>query len=371
MSNPQILHIITRSEWGGAQRIVELLATRSEADADVLCAPDGPLVERLERFDIPVYERSSLVRQPSPTKDAKALASITKLLRTEDYDVVHCHSTKAGLIGRVAAAIAQVPVVFTVHGWGFYNTEINSLRPAIAGIERLLAAITDTIVCVSQNDYEQGRKRGILSSDQDMVIRNGIPPVTPSEGPSVRETFGIHPETVVIGSLGRLAEQKDPLSILQTGNTLAGSGLDVATILIGDGPLRKECERFATNSEATLHVAGFREDALRLLAGFDIFLLPSRFEGLPLTVLEAMHLGVPVIAYDVGGVAEAIIDEKTGKIIEPGNFDEFIESTKALLQNGERRQELGKSAHEHAKKKFCAKRMIRDYDMVYEEAAYT
>lgn len=366
MSADRILQVITRSDWGGAQRIVESLSRRLDGVTDVACGPGGRLIDRLADSDVTVHPQPHLRSAPHPA-DLLAYRDLRRLLADGDFDIVHGHSTKAGALARVAAARAGVPSVFTVHGWGFYNTGYGALRPLVVRGERLLARHTDRIVCVSENDRQQGRAHGVLSPGVGTVIHNGIPPRsgTPDRG-RLRREFGIAPGTPVVGAIARLAEQKNPLGILRATRRLRDRGHEFATVLIGSGPLSRDCRAFVEEHDMeNTFLPGFRDDALELLPEFDVFLLPSRFEGFPLTVLECLHAGVPVVAHDVGGVPEAIDDGVTGVVVPPDGVEAFINGVETLLERPERRRHMGRRAQQVAGARFTEDRMVAQYRDLY------
>jgi glycosyltransferase involved in cell wall biosynthesis len=367
LTEANILHIITRSDWGGAPRIVKLLASGCKANTAVACGTGGKLIDELQAEEITVFEQPSLQSPIDPIADARAFASLYRLLRHESFDLVHCHSTKAGLLGRLAAKLAGTKTMFTVHGWGFYNIDYSRTAPVIARGERVIARITDALVCVSNNDLAEGRKHGIMQRTESTVIHNGIPPVSiPTDRRTLYQEVGIEPETTVVGAIARLAPQKNPLGIIRAGGELQQQREDVASVLIGDGPLAEECERYADEHDVDIHLLGFHEHALDLLVDFDVFLLPSWFEGFPLTMLECLHAGVPVVAYDVGGVAEAINDGETGFVVAPGNEEAFVDRIERLVLNPERREKMSTSAKTVAADQYNAERMVTDYERVYE-----
>ncbi|MFC4357714.1 glycosyltransferase [Halobium salinum] len=363
-----VLHVVTRSTWGGAQKVVHLLATRGHANASVACGGGGRLISELRTSRIPVFRLPAFRSSPAPLSDTRTLLRLLEILREHSFDLVHCHSTKAGLVGRLASLFSGVPTVFTVHGWGFYNTSYGSLRPLLVHGERALARGTTALVCVSENDRREGCERGILQNARTEVIHNGVPPYTPAPNSSpLWNELDIDDDVPVIGAVLRLAPQKDPLAILRVAKRLRGRGHPVSTVLIGDGPLAEDCKRFVRNNGMEdVHLLGFRQDALPLLADLDAFLLPSRFEGFPLTVLETMHLGVPIVAYDVGGVSEALSDRETGRVVLPGDEAAFTDAVEELVVNKTRRREMGDAARRRARNRFTAERMVADYDRLYD-----
>jgi glycosyltransferase involved in cell wall biosynthesis len=362
-----VLHVITDSTWGGAQRIVQLLATRTGGNATVACNTGGRLVDELRDAGVAVVEFPSLQSAPDPVADVRVLARLTGHLRRSAYDLVHCHSTKAGALGRVAAAIAGLPTVFTVHGWGFYNTEYGKLAPLVRWGERGLARVTDEIVCVSAHDRRIGRRHGIVPPGTGRVVHNGIDPFdVPADRVTLPALCGFDAERPVVGSIGRLSHQKRPEAVIEVGERLVDRGHDPAVVLIGDGPRMDACRRRARTADVDVHLLGFREDALALLTDFTAFTLPSRFEGLPLTVLECLHAGVPVVASDVGGVAEAIDEGETGHVVPPDRLDLFADRVEALLADRTRRATMAENCRTAATR-FDAERMVQAYDDIYSD----
>ena len=366
LADANILQIITRSDWGGAPLVVKLLATRSEANTAVACGTGGRLIDELHQEDIPVFEQPSLQSPPDPVADARAFADLYRLLRRESFDLVHCHSTKAGLLGRLAARLAGVPTIFTVHGWGFYNTGYDRAAPVIAYGERALARITDAIVCVAENDFIEGRNHGIIDHTETTVIYNGIPPLSsPRDRLTLSEEADIEADSLVIGAIARLDPAKNPIEMLRIGSELQHRGHEVEFVIIGDGPLAGKCEQYADEHDIDVHFLGFYMRARELLEDFDVFLMPSRFEGFPITVLECLHAGVPVVAYDVGGIAEAVTDGETGFVIPSGDRETFIDRVEELVADPKHRKAMSANAETVAQTHYTAKRMVADYERVY------
>lgn len=363
-----VLHVITGEEWGGAPRVVELLATRCRGTAAVACASNPRTVERFEHHGLSVHPQPRLQSAPAPVSDVRAFRQLCSLVGDGRFDLVHCHSTKAGVLGRLAARLTGTPTVFTVHGWGFYNTEYERLAPVIARLERVLARLTDSVVCVSSHDRAVGRQRGILASVDDRVIHNGIPRVEPPAVEDPLAEVGVDSDGVVVGSVGRLVEQKRPTDLIAVGETLRARGHDADVVWIGDGDLAERCRRRAapTAAERT-HFVGFREDAMTLATGFDVFVVPSRFEGFPVTVLEAMRLGLPVVAYDVGGVGDAVVDGETGYLVAAGDREAMVDRIERLLRDPELADRMGTRGARRAAERFSVDRMVAGYERVYRE----
>ena len=366
ITDVSILHVITRSDWGGAPRIVKLLATGMKADVAVACGTGGRLIDKLQTEGVPVFEQPLLQSPPELVADTHAFIDLIRLLRRESFDLIHCHSTKAGILGRIAARIAGTPVVFTVHGWGFYNTRYKRSAPAVVCGEKALAQITDAVVCVSENEFVEGQNHGIIQRAESIVIYNGVPPRSVSANHlTLYDETNINPGTTIVGAIARLVPQKDPLSIIRVGEELKNRGHDIATVLIGEGPLFEECVQYIDQHDLNAYVLGFHEHAQELLFDFDIFLMPSRFEGFPLATLESLHAGVPVIAYDTGGVAEAVVNGETGFVVEGGDETQFVARAEQLLTNADLRREMGRRGRTLARKHYTSNRMIAEYEKIY------
>ncbi len=368
MGRSRVLLLVTLSEWGGAQHVVYLLARhlRQHYDVSVACAPGGQLVERLGREGVRVIAVPEFVRALHPWRDLAALVRLVRLIRQERYDIVHAHSTKAGFLGRLAARLAGVPVVlFTAHGWAFTEGRVWWKRAALALVERFCGLLSTTLVCVSRHDHDLARRFRVASAGRLVTIRPGVDPapfgrVDPR---AARLALGIRSGPVV-GFIGRLARPKEPLDLLE-----AMSRLSQGTLLIaGAGPLRPKIERFARRHalEDRVLLLGSREDVPDLLAAMDIFVLPSRWEGLPLAVIEAMMAGLPVLATAVGGVPELVEDGVTGLLVPPRDPEALAWALARLLSDPPLRRRMGAAGREKALREFRIDRMLEETSRLYE-----
>ena len=368
----KVLQIITLSEWGGAQQICYDLATKlpnDEFTVEVACAPGGVLVEELEKSGIKVQRINSLKRDFSPIQDLKCLFQLYSLIRRGKYQIVHCHSTKAGILGRIAAWLARVPrIYFTVHGWGFYNEqEYGWAQRILILAERLCAHLSTKIICVSENDLKQGLARKIARAGKFTLIRNGVAMENLNRTGSLRREINATDEEVVFGMVARLHYPKDPILYLKAAKMVLESNGGCHFVLIGDGSLYDECLEFVSKSglESRVHVLGFRKDARFLYSDFDVFVLSSLFEGLPLTVIEAMFAGLPVVASNVGGIPELVSDGRNGFLTIPGNPEDLAQKMLLLVEDTTLRKRMGQESRKIAESLFTLDRMIEEYSNLY------
>jgi len=409
----KILQVITLSETGGAQKVLyHLVAGLSPAvfDVTVACAPGGELGRWLRELGwVRVVEMPHLCRNISPRRDLAAFLALYRLMRRERFDVVHCHSSKAGIIGRLAARLAGVKkVIFTAHGWGITPEQSRAARFLYTWAERLAGLASTWVVCVSRADWERGVKERLAPAAKLKVIYNGVPrpPGGAEKRGALRAELGLPADALVVGTVGRLCAQKDPLFFLEVARLLlSGSGggapfrddsavdsfpLPAAAsppatvcrelpelsaglsekllfILIGDGPLKQKCLAFIDRYDLRrrIFLLGAREDAARLLAGFDVFCLFSRWEGLPLTILEAMQRGLPVAAAAVGGVPELVREGETGFLVPPGDVGRAARAVAALLKDPGLRRRMGEAGRRAAREKFSLAEMVAGYQYLY------
>ncbi|TEB04623.1 putative glycosyltransferase EpsD [Pelotomaculum schinkii] len=380
MKPVRILYIITLSEIGGAQKVVYHLAAGLEPglfDIAVACAPGGELVGWLRGLPetIEVFELPELKRDISPLDDFKALWKLYSIIRKGNFDIVHCHSSKAGILGRLAARLAGVPAIyFTAHGWGLHAYQNWVARLFFIWAERLAGTVSTKVICVSEADLIKGKALKLAPAEKFTLIHNGLPEPDQNDG-LLRGEFGFSKEDMVIGTVARLAPQKDPIFLLQVAerilsrqNSYAGQRQPFF-VMIGDGPLRSSCKAYLTAKgiDKSVFLLGSREEAACLMRDFDVFVLFSRWEGLPLTIIEAMLGGCPVAATKVGGVSELVEDGKTGLLIDESDLAAAEAALMDLIANPPRRRAMGKAGRERALRLFSIDKMIQKYRDLYLE----
>jgi glycosyltransferase involved in cell wall biosynthesis len=384
----KIITLITRLIRGGAQRIaLDVTAHLRDRghEAVLWCGPqtgpEGSLHEEAAARGVPVRLFDDLRREIDLMHDARALRSLTAALRDERPDWLHTHSSKAGILGREAARRAGVVcVAHTVHGWGFTRETPWWLRRLYVSLERRQATHRregDLLLFVSATDREEGWKLGILPPDQGTLVLPGInlEPFADSarmaeERKRIRGHIGCG-EAVLGGFLGRLAPQKDPALVLDVAERLSGEFPSLRWLMVGEGPLGARLRRQAEANPVLpgrVHWAGLQADPLPWLSAMDLLVLPSRWEGTPLTVMEAMAAGLPIVASDIPGVRALLQPGETlGVLAEPGSVVGFTHAVAGLVRDESRRRELGEAARRQASAHFSRQLMLERIEALYLE----
>jgi glycosyltransferase involved in cell wall biosynthesis len=351
----RVLHAITRLIVGGAQKNTLFTAARLDPrrfEVEVLSGPqtgsEGSLIEEAREQGIPLTILPDLVRQVSPTQDWKTLQALTRIIRQGDYAIVHTHSSKAGILGRLAARRAGAPIiVHTVHGWSFHDYMPALTRRIFILLERWTARSSDALVVVAEKDIEKGLQAGIGRREQYHLIRSAIPleafDPRQIDRVAIRNELGLPPEAPVLGTIGRFSEQKNPLDWVRVAGIIGRERPEARFLLVGDGPLRPQVEALlkqeGLSNRAVL--TGLRRDTARLLGAMDVFLLTSLWEGLPRTIPEAQAMGLPVIANRADGAAEAIQEGISGYLCRPGDLQGTAGRVLTLLDDPVLRAEMG------------------------------
>jgi glycosyltransferase involved in cell wall biosynthesis len=296
-------------------------------------------------------------RDVSPLRDVLALLELVRLCRRERPDVVHTNSSKAGVLGRTAAWLARVPVrIFTVHGWAFSaSTGLASRLYLLA--DRLMRPLTTLVVCVAENEREVGLRARTCRAERTLVVRNAV---DVEAAPRAGHTNAV-PRLV---SVGRLSYPKDFPTFL---DALARLGdREYRALVVGDGPDRAALEEeLRRRPNPRLELAGERDAVPVLLAESDVFVLSSRSEGLPMSVLEAMAAGLPVVASRVGGVPELIGEDEAGFLVPPGEPAALAVALARLLDDVELRRRVGEAARRRAAERFDLRRFHREHLELY------
>ncbi len=357
----KVLYAIARAVPGGAQTHVLDLIThaRDEVEAGLVTFESGFLAERAREMGLPVWVVPAPVDAISPLRDLSAVRGIARVIREFGPDLVHAHSTKSGVIARVAARMAQTPAVFTAHGWAFTEGASSKRRRLAIIIERMVAPLARRIICVSQYDRELALRCGVGDPDRIVLVHNGIP---------ASEHHASYPErqTVRCVMVARFSPPKDQAALIEALREVD----DLELWLVGDGELLEESKATASalGVDDRVRFLGSRSDVPELLADCDVYALASRYEGLPYTILEGMRAGLPVVASDVGGVGEAVVDGETGLLVPSGDGQALAAALRRLVESPEERRRMGEAGRRRCEEEFTLSGMVEATLAVYSSA---
>jgi glycosyltransferase involved in cell wall biosynthesis len=345
---PRLLVVITLAQVGGAQTYVTRLLPALATHFDVTVAAHGPGPLRDETLAVGgrFVELRHVRRPVSPWRDVAGLFELMRLFRTERPDIVHLNSSKAGLLGCVAAFLTRVPVrIFTVNGWVFswYSGVASRLY---LWADRAIGLLATSVICVADQERELGLAARTCRFDRTVVIHNAV-----DVGAALRASRnGTRPVTLV--SVGRLKAPKDFVTLVKALAQLEPGSF--RGLVVGDGPDRAliETEIGGLGLSDLVELCGERDDVHELLALADVFVLSTRSEGLPLSILEAMAAGLPVVASAVGGVPELVVDGETGLLVPPDDVAALAAALERLVREPERRRRMGDAGRHRAEAHF-------------------
>jgi glycosyltransferase involved in cell wall biosynthesis len=383
-----VLHIITRFDRGGSARNTFLTAIghdRKRFRVGLVHGRPGPLTSEesaltkvdlklLSQAGVRVFEVPTLVREVRPILDARAMLALWCLFRRERPALVHTHTSKAGVVGRLAALLARVPVVIhTPHGhifYGYYGTVASAI---IRLLERLLAKITDRIVTLTDRGAQEHVRYGIAGAEKFATIHSGIDLAhfrSVQVDPAVkRKELGLPPEGLIVGTVGRLVPIKGLEWLLKAASRVLAEFPQACFVIIGDGPMLGELMQLTSKLGIGLRMVfvGAREDVPECLAALDLFVLPSLNEGMGRVLLEAMAVGCPVVATRVGGIPDIVADGTTGLLVPPRDDRALAEAILTLLRDRSRRAAYGEAARRHVDGRFDVETMVRNIERLYDE----
>ena len=374
----RILHVITLLELGGAQQNTLFCTAhhdRERFEVGLLAGRGGMLDDDAQGIpDARVRLVPWLRHSISPFWDLLALFRLRAHLREAQVDLVHTHSSKAGILGRLAAWWAGVPaVVHTVHGWSFNDMQGVLQRRAYIALERLAAKFTDRILVVAEAHRDCGLRHGIGTPEQYAVLRSGIDvqAFSTRRRPRdvVRRELGFNGEHTVVGTIACLKPQKAPLDFVRAAAAAHAQNEMLRFFIAGDGRLQPqvESEIHDRGMQGIIVTLGWRDDVADLLHASDVFLLTSLFEGLPRVVLQAMAAGVPVVATAVDGTPEVVEDGVTGLLTPPGDPVAAAERVLRMASDAELRTRCVDEARRRLTGEFDIHGMVQELDRLYAE----
>jgi glycosyltransferase involved in cell wall biosynthesis len=324
----------------------------------------GFLTEAAGQMGIRWHILPDLVQPMRPLQDVRALVECYRLIRAVRPDVVHTHTSKAGVIGRAAARLARVPAVFTAHTWCFAEAASWKWKAVGIPLERIAARCASRIITVSDANRALAVDHHIAGPDKFITVHNGI-----ADCPHRAQPGNVAGEAPRIVMVARFSEQKAQSLLI---DAVAGIRQPFRLLLVGDGPARPaveaQVERYVLRDR--VEFTGNRLDIPEILAASHIFALFTKWEGFPISILEAMRAGLPVVASDVNGVREAVADGSTGFTVPPGDVAAFRLRLELLLRDASLRERMGAASRRRFEREFTVGRMLQRVAEVYRSAVW-
>lgn len=378
----KVLYIITKSNWGGAQRHVFDLATnlpKEEYDIVVAAGGSGSLLKKLEEVGVKTIPIPKLERDPDIIKDFSSIKLIFNIIRTERPDILHLHSTKVGGIGALIARYASLlsyfgpttqrlrpKIIYTAHGWAFKENRPPFQKLIIYLYSWLTIILNHKTIVVSEDDLIKSPK--FLTRGKITMIHNGIAPFQylPRVEAQKKVFAGasIYPNNLIVGTISELHKNKglsyviDAIAELKSQNADKENPIMYSIVSDGEEKSNLLSQIKTKNLQDSVFLAGFVPDANKYLSAFDLFIFPSLKEGLPYALLEAGSIGLPIIATSIGGAKDIITDMETGILIRPKDIKEIANALRFFIQNPEKIAGFGGKLRKRIANEFSLEKMI-------------
>jgi glycosyltransferase involved in cell wall biosynthesis len=387
----KILHIITRLDMGGSAqntlltclnlgRKFEMVLVSGHSQESNMTDPEIEAVERqindARVNGVKIVQISFLLRRISPVADIRALCDLVRIIKTEKPDIVHTHTSKAGILGRLAAIIGRVPlIVHTPHGHVFFGHFRPTLARIFLWIERLVAPITDRVVALTEGELRDYTDLKIYPSAKLVKIHSGVEVERFKQNSDnvvdKKRSLGLNLNDCIVGFIGWLLPIKGPMYLLNAMKEVWQEHNDVSLVFIGKGGLDVELrtEALKINANGRVKFLGWRNDIEQVLPLFDILVLPSLNEGMGRVLVEAMAAGKPIVASKVGGIPDLVKHDHNGLLVPPGNEKALAASIKQLINDPRKAKMMGQRGRELCTQ-FSLEAMLEKVDKLYCELSY-
>ncbi len=377
------MHIITRMVKGGAQEDVLDLVVRVDNKQFISTlvtgpsdGPEGSLDEKARRLGADICIVPSLVRDISPFKDLAALFSLVRIIRAQKPDIVHTHTSKAGIIGRIAAWIARTPVVIhSPHGHVFHGYYGKSTTFAFILLERWCARLATKLIMITENERTDHLNLQIAPESKFTVIHSGVDmsPLLDHELSRgvLRSALAIPEDATLIGTLGRLVPIKGQIHLIDAMPKILRSAPKSHLVLVGSGPLEQDLKKRAEELGIAelVHFPGYREDVGDCLRDLDIFVLPSINEGMGRALVEAMALKLPVVASSVCGIRDLVTHNVNGKLSIVGDAASIASAVIEFLSDPNDAKRMGEAAFRTVVPDYGVDTMLTQIEQLYRSEA--
>ena len=375
----KVCQVVTRMDWGGSSDLVRLLCAGlsgpdSGCEVTLVTGETLHASARTQAFFKAFPGRLMVIpelqRQLNPWSDLVAFVKLFLLFRKEKFDIVHAHTAKAGFLARSAAFLAGCRrMVYTPHGlvfFGYFNFISSGF---FALLERLAGLYTSRIIALTAWERADLLAFGICPAQKIRIIPTCIESdyfLPPADRNTLRKELRL-PEGLLVGMVGRLEPVKGPRFFIEAAQEVLAKFPEARFFMVGEGSLREELEKSATGRglAGKLTFTGWRDDARQIISCLDILVLPSLNEAVGLVLLQAQAQGVPVVAFAVGGVAEALEDRRTGLLVPEQDPRALVGAVCGLLANERGRREMGARGAQWVKGRFTEERLVADHRALY------
>lgn len=338
----KILYFITTSEWGGASRYVYELCKYEKFRGNevyLVVGSQGKLSDKVSKLGVKVFIVESVKRNIDPLNDFESIFKVRKLVKKIKPDIVHLNSSKAGIIGRIACKGIKTKVVFTVHGWSFTDGIPSAFkRKLFRNVEKVVSGFTDLFICVSNYDEKIGMRDGVLNTNSNVrVIHNG------SKAPRENNVnYSVH-SPIRLVMVARFSPQKDHETLIKAVAKLPKDSYELT--FVGNGETLQYNKKLVSQYGLTNNVkfVGFKDDISEYLINNDIYILSTHYEGLPISIIEAMSYGLPVLATNVGGNSELVENNINGFLFT--SKSELIDKLTFIINNPGIIKKMGKQSY--------------------------
>jgi glycosyltransferase involved in cell wall biosynthesis len=372
----RILHVVEPADGGAARHVRDLAAGQVAAGHPVqaVVSQRGWLADELWAVGAGVIRLDLRPEITALGSDLRAARALARLLRAGRWDIVHTHGNKAGTIARPLAALAGLPVVHTPHSFAYASQRYRprpgqrARRALTLAIEQGASRFARVIICVSEAEREEAIGDRVADPRKLVVVPNGVAaPESVEPDPRLLDGGSGPP---LVGFLARLHPGKGPQLLLDALLSLRARGVPFRAALVGDGPLGDEVRRRVADDGLAdaVRVLPFPGQVWPVLAAFDVYVLPTLWESMPIGVLEAMAVGLPVVAADTGGIPEAVLDGETGLLHPPGDAAALAAALERMLLDAQMRQRMGAAGRRRQAAGYSLEAMIAGTARAYERA---
>jgi glycosyltransferase involved in cell wall biosynthesis len=369
----KILYILEATSGGTQKHVIDIAKKidKSEFQIDIIYSSNrnkhfieesNGIFNRM--YGLPIQRSASF-------SDVLNILRIRKIIKKNKYDIVHCHSTKAGFVGRLATFFSRHPnVIYSPHGFMFCDTRIKFKRHLYLNMEKYLGYLTNKIIAVSGSERDLAINHHIVPNKKIITLYNSIDPADYDDFNyinKVSEKILNKNSEIILGTVGRLYYQKDPITLINSFKIINNHFPNTKLIIVGDGPLENNCIRLINelNLQNKIDLAGYQRNSRAYYEMFDIFMLSSHYEGLPYSLLEAMMLGIPSVGTDVVGIKDLIVHGETGYLAKEGDYKELANAVLKMLENPEILSNFSRNAKQRAKVNFNFVEGIKEYQEFY------